>query len=172
MPAYASNVAEIPRLRFRQQVFDGNRTAVQQMVHLVNETHITSDAIVYMDAREKCIACGLANHLDLPCLLLGSGIRELVAGKDVLLGVDALDQLDRLAEAVDWLMTFRVRSIVVAAPTGHRHAIDPLARVVDRIVCPNIRCSWDFRAADAYRPAQREATVELPASAVTRTHAG
>lgn len=150
MTAYAGNVLELPHLRFRKHVYGDTRDAVQRLVALIGDREIHSDAVVYLDGTERCLACGLANHLDLPCLLFGGAIRELVEGRDILLVVESIDDLDRLGEAVDWLMTFKVRHLVLAAPTGHRHAIDPLAGIVDTIVCPNIRCSWEFSAKDAF----------------------
>ena len=154
MGAYASNVIDVPGLRHRQRVFRDRADALQRLLALLSSHHgAEPDAIVYAGDSTRALGRGLANHLDLPCLKLGSGIRELVRGRNILLVSDSLANLESLTAAVDWLLAFKVQRLTLAAPTGHRHAIDPLANVVHSVICPNIRCSWNFASADAYADA-------------------
>lgn len=151
MGIYAANVIEIPQLRYRARVFRDHDDAAQRLAGLAHAIDLLADTVVYAGEADHLLARSVASALQLPCLKLGSGIRELVRGREVLLVFDALDSLDSAAAAVDWLLAFKVDRLDVMAASGHRHVIDPLAPLASKLICPNIRCSWNFDRDHSYQ---------------------
>ena len=74
-----------------------------------------------------------------------------VEGKSVILTDDGLASGYTMHAAVQAIRSGSPREVIVAVPTGSPGAISLLKNEADRIICLNIRTSYSFAVADAYR---------------------
>jgi putative phosphoribosyl transferase len=74
-----------------------------------------------------------------------------LAGKTVLLVDDGLATGYTMQGAINALVKYRPKAIVVAVPTAHTNSIEELKGMAETFFCPNIRSGLDFAVADAYR---------------------
>jgi predicted phosphoribosyltransferase len=72
-------------------------------------------------------------------------------GRSVIITDDGLASGYTMHAAVQAIRAGSPREVIVAVPTGSPGAISLISREADRIVCLNIRTSYSFAVADAYR---------------------
>ncbi len=86
-------------------------------------------------------------------------------GKTAILVDDGLASGFTMLAAVQSLRTHNPAGIIVAVPTASASSAGMVSRVVDKLVCLNIRTTWRFAVADAYEQwydlADREVLDEL-----------
>lgn len=73
-----------------------------------------------------------------------------LAGHNVILVDDGLASGFTLRVAIASIRTRKVRSVMVAVPTGHSASVERVAPDCDRLYCANVREGMRFAVADAY----------------------
>jgi predicted phosphoribosyltransferase len=71
-------------------------------------------------------------------------------GKTAILVDDGIAAGSTMRTAISALRKLGVKGIVVAVPTAHDRSLDALRKLVDEIVCADIRGGMRFAVADAY----------------------
>ena len=72
------------------------------------------------------------------------------AGRTTILVDDGIAAGSTMRVAIDAVRRLGAARISVAAPTGHRHAVELLAGLADEVYCANVRAARRFTVADAY----------------------
>ena len=74
-----------------------------------------------------------------------------LAGRTVILVDDGIASGFTMLTAVEAIKNQHAEKIIIAVPTAHSQALQPLDEQADLIYCANIRSSLSFAVADAYR---------------------
>ena len=82
--------------------------------------------------------------------LRGERTPPAAAGRAVILVDDGIAAGSTMRVAIDAIGRLGATRIAVAAPTGHRHAVELLAGLADEVYCANVRGARHFAVADAY----------------------
>jgi len=72
------------------------------------------------------------------------------SGRTAILVDDGIAAGSTMRVAIDAIRRLGATRIVVAAPTGHRHAVELLASLADEVYCANVRDPLRFAVAEAY----------------------
>lgn len=72
-------------------------------------------------------------------------------GKKIIIIDDGLASGYTMRVAARWVRSMKPENVVVAVPTGSERTADVMRREVDEIVCLNVRSSYRFAVAEAYR---------------------
>ena len=82
-------------------------------------------------------------------LCKGEPLRDLSTSTAILVD-DGIAAGSTMRTAIAALRKRGARSIVVAVPTAHERSVEALRRLVDDVVCPDVRGGLRFAVADAY----------------------
>ena len=74
-----------------------------------------------------------------------------ITGKKAVIVDDGLASGYTMLAALEYVLKRKPASLLIAAPTGLRPTVERLAALADRLYCPNIRDSYPFAVASAYR---------------------
>ncbi|UCF42982.1 MAG: phosphoribosyltransferase [Planctomycetota bacterium] len=74
-----------------------------------------------------------------------------LSGRKVFLVDDGIASGFTFRVAVEALKNHGTDEIIAAVPTGHRHALQPVAPQVQAVYCANVRSGWSFAVAAAYQ---------------------
>ena len=72
------------------------------------------------------------------------------SGRTAILVDDGIAAGSTMRVAIDAVRRLGATKIIVAAPTGHRHAVELLAGLADEVYCANVRDPLRFAVAEAY----------------------
>ncbi|HMA05944.1 MAG TPA: phosphoribosyltransferase family protein, partial [Methanomicrobiales archaeon] len=72
------------------------------------------------------------------------------AGRSCIIVDDGLASGFTMTAAAEALRSLGPRKVIVAVPTGSHAAVERVAKLVDWVVCLNIRTGYSFAVADAY----------------------
>ena len=82
--------------------------------------------------------------------LRGGRAALAASGRTTILVDDGIAAGSTMRVAIDAVRRLGAARITVAAPTGHRHAVELLAGLADEVYCANVRAARRFAVADAY----------------------
>ena len=122
--------------------FDGTSRLNQDMVRRMNLT--AEDIQKGMDKTFAKVARRVEQ-------LRGKKLFPDLSKRPVILVDDGLASGFTMRVAVEALRNSSAGRIVVAVPTGHRHAVEAIANDVEALYCPNIRGGLSFAVASAYK---------------------